>query len=136
MLVDAVEVRRSPRARRWRLEVPWGEPVRLTVPRWMSGAEVERVLEEKRGWIEAQRRAQVPRLRLERRVVSESEARLAARELTSALAEEEAERLGVTYRRILDRRSADAVWLVLRPRHALVQLASRPGAARGSRLRR
>ena len=93
-------MRRSPRARRWRLEVPWGEPARLTVPCSMSGAEVERVLEEKRGWIEAERRAQVPRLGLERRAVSESEARLAARELVSALAEEEAERLGVEYARI------------------------------------
>ena len=48
-------MRRSPRARRWRLEVPWGAPTRLTVPRWMSAAEVARVLEEKRGWIEAER---------------------------------------------------------------------------------
>jgi predicted metal-dependent hydrolase len=95
-----VELRRSPRARRWRLEVPWGQPVRLTVPRWMSGSEIERVLEAKRGWIEAERRAQVPRLGLERRDVSESEARVAVRELVSALAEEEAERLGVAYRRI------------------------------------
>jgi hypothetical protein len=53
----------------------------------MSGPEVERVLEEKRTWIEAERRAQVPRLSLERRAVSESEARVAARELVSALAE-------------------------------------------------
>ena len=83
-------MRRSPRARRWRLEVPWGGPARLTVPRWMSGAEVERVLEEKRSWIEAERRRQVPRLGLERRAVSESEARVAARELTSAVADEEA----------------------------------------------
>lgn len=45
--MEGVEVRRSPRARRWRLEVPWGEPARLTVPRWMSGAEAERILEEK-----------------------------------------------------------------------------------------
>jgi predicted metal-dependent hydrolase len=98
--VEAVEVRRSSRARRWRLEVPWGEPARLIVPRWVSGAEVERVPEEKRSWIAEQRRMQVPRLLLERRAVSESEARFAARELASALAEEEAERLGVTYRRI------------------------------------
>src|SRR2546421_3651339 len=98
--MEAVEVRRSPRARRWRLEVPWGEPARLTVPRWMSRAEVERVLEEKLPWLEAQRRAQVPRLGLERRSVSESEARVAARELVSALAEEEAERLGVEFARI------------------------------------
>jgi predicted metal-dependent hydrolase len=94
------EVRRSARAKRWRLEVPWGEPARLTVPRWMTRAEAERVLAQKRGWIEEQRARQVPRLRLEGLEVSESEARLAARELVSALAEEEAERLGVVYERI------------------------------------
>ena len=98
--MDAVEVRRSPRARRWRLEVPWGEPARLTVPSWTSRAEVERVLAEQRPWLEKQRRKQVPRLGLERRRVSESEARIGARELVSALAEEEAQRLGVAYRRI------------------------------------
>ena len=93
-------MRRSPRARRWRLEVPWGEPARLTAPRSMSRVEVEQVLREKRAWIEEQRRRQVPRLGLERLAVSESEARVGARELVSALAEEEAERLGVAYRRI------------------------------------
>jgi hypothetical protein len=66
----------------------------------MSAAEVERVLEVKRAWIEAERRAQVPRLGLEGRAVSESEARVAARELVSALAEEEAEHVGVEYARI------------------------------------
>jgi predicted metal-dependent hydrolase len=100
MRVEPVEVRRSPRARRWRLEVPWGEPARLTVPRWTSRAEVERVLADKRTWIEEQRRRQVPRLGLERLAVSESEARIGARELVSALAEEEADRLRVAYRRI------------------------------------
>jgi predicted metal-dependent hydrolase len=98
--VDEVEVRRSPRARRWRLEVPWGEPARLTAPRSMSRVEVKQVIREKRAWIEEQRRRQVPRLGLERLAVSESEARVGARELVSALAEEEAERLGVAYRRI------------------------------------
>lgn len=93
-------MRRSPRARRWRLEVPWGEPARLTVPRRTSRAELERVLSETRPWVEEQRRKQVPRLGLERLTVSESEARLGARELISALAEEEAERLGLGYRRI------------------------------------
>jgi hypothetical protein len=93
-------VRRSPRARQWRLEVPWGEPARLTVPRSMSRAAVDRVLTEKRRWIVEQRRQQVPRLGLEQLVVSESEARGGARELVSALAEEEAERLAVTYERI------------------------------------
>jgi len=58
------------------------------------------VLSETRPWVEEQRRKQVPRLGLERLTVSESEARLGARELISALAEEEAERLGLGYRRI------------------------------------
>jgi predicted metal-dependent hydrolase len=98
--VDAVEVRHSPRARRWRLEVPWGEPARLTVPQQASRAEVARILAEKHSWIEEQRRRQVPRLGLERIAVSESEARIAARELVTALVEEEAERVGVTYQRI------------------------------------
>ncbi len=95
-----VEIRRSPRARLWRLEVPWGEPARLTVPRWMSRDEIERVLDENRPWVEEQRRLQVPRLGLDARAVSESEARTAARELVRAVAEEEAEPLGVTFARI------------------------------------
>jgi predicted metal-dependent hydrolase len=98
--VDGVEVRRSPRARRWRLEVPWGEPARLTAPRSMSRAEVERVLRDQRAWIEDQRRRQVPRLGLEGLAVSESAARVGARKLVSALADEETKRLGVAYRRI------------------------------------
>src|SRR4051812_12297081 len=98
--VNGVEVRRSPRAVRWRLEVPWGEAARLTVPQSMSQREAERILRERRAWIAEQRRRQVPRLGLERLAVSESEARTGARELVSALAEEEAERLGVAYRRI------------------------------------
>ena len=98
--MEAVEVRRSTRARRWRLEVPWGEPARLTVPQRMPHADVERLLEERRGWVDEQRRRQVPRLGLERLLVSEAEARVGAREIVSALAEEGAERLGVTYQRI------------------------------------
>jgi predicted metal-dependent hydrolase len=100
MRVQPIEVRRSRRARRWRLEVPWGEPARLTVPSWMGQGEVERLLAETRAWIEAQRRRQVPRLGLERLAVSESDARLGARELISGLAEDQAERLRVSYRRI------------------------------------
>jgi predicted metal-dependent hydrolase len=66
----------------------------------MSRVEVNQVLRDKRAWIEEQRRRQVPRLGLERLAVSESAACIAARELVSALAEEEAGRLGVAYRRI------------------------------------
>ncbi len=66
----------------------------------MSRFEVDQVLRDKRAWIEDQRRRQVPRLGLEGLAVSELAARIAARELISALAAEEAERLGVAYRRI------------------------------------
>jgi predicted metal-dependent hydrolase len=72
----------------------------MIAPRSMSRVEVNQVLRDKRAWIEEQRRRQVPRLGLERLAVSESAARIAARELVSALAEEEAGRLGVAYRRI------------------------------------
>jgi predicted metal-dependent hydrolase len=98
--MEPVEVRRSSGARRWRLEVPWGEPARLTVPSSMGLGEIDSVVAEQRSWIEAQRRRQVPRPGLERLKVSEWEARTAARELASALVDDEAERIGVAYRRI------------------------------------
>ena len=66
----------------------------------MSRVEVHELLRDKRAWIEEQRRRQVPRLGLAGLAVSELAARIAARELISALAAEEAERLGVAYRRI------------------------------------
>ncbi len=93
-------MRRSARARRWRLEARWGEPARLVVPCGMTGAEIERVLADRRPWIEAQRRHQVPRLGLQGLAVSERKAREDARRLVSALAEAEAARIGVGYRRI------------------------------------
>jgi predicted metal-dependent hydrolase len=66
----------------------------------MSRADVARVLEERRPWIAEQRSRQVPRLCLDASAVTESEARTAARELISTLAEEHGERIGVEYRRI------------------------------------
>jgi predicted metal-dependent hydrolase len=66
----------------------------------MSAAEIERVLAERADWIAEMRLRQVPRLGLAAREISESEARLGARELFSALADREAERIGVTYHRI------------------------------------
>jgi len=58
------------------------------------------VLAERASWIEEARRRQVPRLGLERLDVSEADARLAAREVLSTLAEREAERIDVIYDRI------------------------------------
>jgi predicted metal-dependent hydrolase len=98
--MEPVVVGRSPGARRWRLEVPWGEPARLIVPPSMRLGAIEQVLTEQRSWIESQRRRQVPRLGLDRLELSEEEARTAARELASVLAHDEAERLGVAYSRM------------------------------------
>ena len=98
--VEGVDVRWSSRARRWRLEVPWGAAPRLTVPEGTNRARVQRVLEEQRAWIDDQRRRQVPQLGLDPFAVSESEARTTARRVVTSLARAEAERIGVAYTRI------------------------------------
>jgi predicted metal-dependent hydrolase len=100
---DAVEIRRSARARRWRLTVPWGEPARLTVPQRMAEEAIAEVLDAHRGWIARERARQVPRLGLRSGGVSEPDARRAARELVAVVAEEEAGFLGVAFRRIVIR---------------------------------
>jgi predicted metal-dependent hydrolase len=97
---EHVEVRRSRRARRWSLTVPWGEPARLTAPRWMADDEIACVLDAHRAWIARERAKQVPRLGLDGRGVSEHEARAGARELVTMLAAEEAAALGVSFERI------------------------------------
>jgi predicted metal-dependent hydrolase len=97
---ELVEIRRSRRARRWTLTVPWGDQVVLTVPVGMSEREVAAVLQSHREWIARERAAQAPRLGLRRERVSESEARLAARELVTMVLEEEAPALGVSYGRV------------------------------------
>jgi predicted metal-dependent hydrolase len=97
---ELIEVRRSRRVRRWTLSVPWGAPVMLTAPAWMSNDEVDRVLESHRDWIADERARQRPRLRLDPRVVSEADARAAVRELIRMLVDEEAAALGVEYERI------------------------------------
>jgi predicted metal-dependent hydrolase len=97
---ELVEVRRSRRARRWTLSVPWGGPPALTVPTWMAQGEIERVIQHHREWIARGRAKQRPRLRLDPAVVSETDARRAARELVTMLADEEAGELGVSWSRI------------------------------------
>ena len=97
---ELVDIRRSRKARRWTLTVPWGSPAMLTVPRWMDDDEIDEVLESHQSWIASERAQQVPRLKLDPRVVSEDEARRAARELVTMIMDEEAEALDVTYRRI------------------------------------
>ena len=100
---ELVEVRRSRRARRWTLSVPWGAPTTLTVPASMPGADVDRIVAAHRDWIARERAKQRPRLRLDPAAVSETEARRAARELVTMLCDDEAEGLGVRWSRIVIR---------------------------------
>jgi predicted metal-dependent hydrolase len=97
---ELVEVRRSRRARKWTLSVPWDAPVRLTVPVWLDEREIERIVESHRPWIARERAKQRPRLRLDPLAVSELEARRAARELVTMVIDDEAEALGVAVGRI------------------------------------
>jgi predicted metal-dependent hydrolase len=97
---ELIEVRRSRRVRRWTLTVPWGDPPIMTVPTWLAEDEIQRIIESHREWIALERAKQRPRLRLDPRDVSEADARRAARELVAMLAEDEAQELGVAYKRI------------------------------------
>ncbi|HSX22183.1 MAG TPA: M48 family metallopeptidase [Gaiellaceae bacterium] len=82
------------------MTVEWGAPATLTVPAWMADEEIERVIADSVEWIAAQRKKQRRKLRLDPRAVSEEDARRAARELITMVADEEAEALGVTIERI------------------------------------
>src|SRR5207248_6143098 len=93
-------VRRSRRARRWTLSVPWGEPTLMTAPPWMSAEEIAAIVDSHREWIVKERAKQRPRLRLDARYISETEGRRAARELVAMLIEEEAPELGVEVKRV------------------------------------
>jgi predicted metal-dependent hydrolase len=66
----------------------------------MDDAEVDRIVERHREWIASERSKQRPRLRLDPQYVSETEARLAVRELVGMLVEDEAPYIGVTPKRI------------------------------------
>jgi predicted metal-dependent hydrolase len=80
--------------------VPWGTPPILTVPTWMPDEEVEGLLEANREWISLERAKQRPRLRLDPRHVSETDARRAVRELVAMLIDEEGPELGVEVQRV------------------------------------
>ena len=115
---ELVEIRRSRRVRRWTLTVPWGEPVRLVAPPWLSDADVREVLESHRAWIERERERQVPRLKLDARAVDEDEGRRAARELVAMVIEDEAPALGVSYQRV-EIRDQRTLWGSCSPRGTL-----------------
>jgi predicted metal-dependent hydrolase len=91
-------LRISPRAQYLRVEVPFGGPPLVVVPRGTPQRVVDAFLAEKRDWIDRQLARYQPRLDLPR--VRERDAREIAREDVTAVAEYEAPLLGVEYRRI------------------------------------
>ncbi len=92
------DLRVSARARYLRVEVPFGGPPLVVVPRRLGRSEVERFLAEKRPWIEAQLGRQQPRLELPR--LGEACARRHVRFHAGAIAAQEAPALGVGFSRI------------------------------------
>jgi predicted metal-dependent hydrolase len=92
------ELRLSARARYLRVEVPFGGPPLVVVPRRVGRDQVERFLHEKRDWIEAQLARQVPRLDLPH--MSEAKARRLVRFHAGAVCALEAGALGVSFARI------------------------------------
>jgi hypothetical protein len=91
-------LRISPRAHYLRVEVPFGGPPLVVVPRGTPPWQIDAFVAEKEPWIAYQLARQVQRLDLPR--ISEREARSITREDVTAVAEYEAPRLGVAFRRI------------------------------------
>jgi predicted metal-dependent hydrolase len=92
------ELRVSDRARRLRVEVPFGGPPLVVVPRRTGRAAVERFLAERRPWIERELARHVPRLDLP--ALTESQARRVVRREAAEIAGGEAAELGVRFDRI------------------------------------
>jgi predicted metal-dependent hydrolase len=94
-----VEIRRSERARRWRLELtPRG--ALLTVPRRTSVREVERIVEANLDWVERRLAERRPVLGLGGVCVTERAARALVRRRGGAIAAQEADAIGVSFARL------------------------------------
>ena len=62
----------------------------MTIPSWMQADDVAEIIDSHREWIALERAKQRPRLRLDPRSVSETEARRAVRELVTMVIDDEA----------------------------------------------
>jgi predicted metal-dependent hydrolase len=104
-LVDAggqlieVHVRESARARFVRAVYRYGDQAELVVPVGTSERAIDRALREHAPWL-ARQAERAPRAVLSLPVVTETEGRRLARELTTETAQAEAARIGATFRRI------------------------------------
>ncbi len=94
-----VELRRSKRARKWRLEITPRGP-RLTVPTGMSKREVEAVLKLHEGWIESELAERVPVLGLTGAGLTEEQGRAIVAERAAEIATREAAAIGASFKRI------------------------------------
>ena len=80
--------------------MPWGSPPVIVAPSWMRDDDIAEIVDAHRDWIALERAKQRPRLRLDPRRVSETEARRAVRELIAMLIDDEAAELGVSPKRV------------------------------------
>ena len=94
-----VELRRSKRARRWRIEITPRGP-RITVPVRMPRREVEAVLEQHRAWIEHELAQRVHVLGLEGAGLTEADGRALVAERAFRIANREAAAIGVSFKRV------------------------------------
>jgi predicted metal-dependent hydrolase len=92
------EIRVSKRARHLRIEVPFGGPPVVVVPRGASRAAADEFFRERRAWVARQVARQVPKLELPR--LTETDGRRLARAEVTDVAEREAEELRVRFSRI------------------------------------
>jgi predicted metal-dependent hydrolase len=97
-----VELLRSKRARKWRIELTPRGP-RMIVPLRMPRREVELVLERHRAWIERELAQRVHVLGLERSGLSEGDGRTLVAQRAAEIATREAAALAVTFKRIVVR---------------------------------
>lgn len=94
-----VELRRSKRARKWRIEITPRGP-RMVVPLRMPRSEVDEVLDRNRAWIERELAQRVHVLGLERCGLTEADGRALVAERAAEIAVREAAVLAVEFTRI------------------------------------
>jgi predicted metal-dependent hydrolase len=94
-----VELRRSKRARKWRIEITPRGP-RMTIPPGMSRRDVDDVLELHRSWIESELAGRAPVLGLADAGLTEEQGRAIVADRAAEIATREAAAIGASFKRI------------------------------------